>query len=775
MELQKESFRISCSAEDGYLETVSIPVDGVWTPVLESAPFATIPSDERSFAPHALKPTKAASILRSGEGLEILLEHPEHTIRRRIQPSGLRRDVLDFTVRYTAKQDVVLRAVEDRWYFLPERREEDIPLSGPLDFVWSQRIKTFPSTVISHYNFRSPIVMMQQGKLFAGLVPGLEEVGKSELLRAPLGMDLDVTRDRHPWMSFGMVVSIHMTPDKPCEAGHSQIVRGVDRKFCRVKLAPGESLEYRYSLILSRQPEKLGYRYAVRYLWERHGKPQVNQPDNMIRNIRFENAKVLEDWRKEIWDLRAEADYFTVEKDGMTAGGITGRRQGEWFSRTDYKHDVWFACWLQELVTGYGLHLYGERSKKAVWKTRTDQILNYILSAPRTGGMFPVICYFEKDGSETWLNDDGWAGYPQDFHTLQMSWTAWLMLRWAASVLPERKSEILEFCRPYAAFLQSVQHPDGCIPSWFDTEGKPSRKVFRDFNAETAVSALFLMEYGDMAGDPAALSAGERALDFITARVLPRQRWFDLETFLSCAKKPFDFYDSITAQYPQCNLSELHASIAYLVRYRITRKPEDLELAERVTDYLLLTQQLWNHPLLEIKPFGGFTVQNTDHEWSDVREGLCAILLYHYYLATGKAEYLERGVAAMRSGFEVLPYENWAHCGYEGMQYDSSLLWGGGVIMTAAEYYDLELGTLAVDADSLLGVGVDNCVVSDLSLENGVLTIAADLSRHSPGSRLSAKIFDRGRRVSKIVLNGSPVWEGSAGRIPGGIVSFSKG
>ena len=80
-------------------------------------------------------------------------------------------------------------------------------------------------------------------------------------------------------------------------------------------------------------------------------------------------------------------------------------------------------------------------------------------------------------------------------------------------------------------------------------------------------------------------------------------------------------------------------------------------------DYLLLKQQLWNHPLLQINPFGGFTVQNTDHEWSDVREGLCAVLLYHYYLATGKPEYLERGVAAMRSGFEVLPYENWAHCG----------------------------------------------------------------------------------------------------------------
>ena len=90
------------------------------------------------------------------------------------------------------------------------------------------------------------------------------------------------------------------------------------------------------------------------------------------------------------------------------------------------------------------------------------------------------------------------------------------------------------------------------------------------------------------------------------------------------------------------------------MHYRITQRPEDLEQAEAVLDYLLLTQQLWNHPLMHIKAFGGFTVQNTDHEWSDVREGICAVILYHYYLATGRTEYLERSIAAARSGFEVL-------------------------------------------------------------------------------------------------------------------------
>ena len=177
-------------------------------------------------------------------------------------------------------------------------------------------------------------------------------------------------------------------------------------------------------------------------------------------------------------------------------------------------------------------------------------------------------------------------------------------------------------------------------------------------------------------------------IDFIEKQVRPRQRWADLETFLSCAKKSFSFYDGYTAQYPQCNLSAIFASIAYLKKYRITGSFEDRKKAEEVTDYLLLTQQVWNHPGIRIDTYGGFTVQNTDNEWNDAREAICAMLLYEYYLDTGKWEYLERAVAAMQDGFQNLPFENWAHCGYEGMQYDSSLLWGSGIILAAAEYLD---------------------------------------------------------------------------------------
>jgi hypothetical protein len=752
--LENDKIRFGYELQPEYVEKIEVKMDGTWVPALSSSPYVTTPSDERHFAIYALEGTTAREE-KAEEGCKIILDHPERTVIREIKiaPQG---DILDVRVTYHTKKDTRLRALEDIWNFMPKRRDEDNELSGPLDFVWSQRMKSFSTSFIPHYSFKCPLVMMQQGGVFTALAAGLEGVDAESLEKVPLGMDLDVTRDPKPWMSYGAVVSMLMTPNRPCEAGHSQIVRGVDEEFWKIVLKAEEEISYHYSIIASVQPKKLGYRYAVHYIWNRYGTKSVAMAENLPNNKRYPGVCNLSQWEQKIWEEKGEEDYFSIEENGVTMGGLTGRRQGEWFSKTDYKHDVWYACWLQELVSGYGMHLYGKKKQSEKWVDRTEQILNWILSAPRTHGMFPVICYYESDGTKTWLNDDGWAGYYQDFHTLQMSWTAWLMLRWGETIFPSRKQDILDFCVPYADFLVSVQHEDGCIPSWFGTDGKPSRKEFRDFNAETVTSGMFLMEIGQITGKQEYLDAGMKAVDFITKYVFPRQRWFDLETFLSCSKKTFDCYDSITAQYPQCNLSEIHASIAYLRRYQITRDPKDLQLAEQMVDYLLLTQQVWNHPILTINTFGGFTVQNGDNEWNDARQGLCSVILYHYFLETGKREYLERSIAACHAGFEMLPYENWAHCGYEGMQYDSSLLWGGGVSMTAAEYLQDALGTMVVCADESYGIGIDGCVVSEVTVSDNRIDVKADVSRLN-GQKPSVAVFSSAKKPYEVFLNGTSV------------------
>ena len=199
-------------------------------------------------------------------------------------------------------------------------------------------------------------------------------------------------------------------------------------------------------------------------------------------------------------------------------------------------------------------------------------------------------------------------------------------------------------------------------------------------------------------------------MDFIAKEVEPRQRWFDFETFLSCARKPFDFYDKWTAQYPQNNLATIQAAKAYLKLYEVTKNHKYLEQGTQVLDYLLLTQQVWNNPSFSPKLVGGFTTQNTDAEWSDARQGYAAVLLWDYYKATGKQEYLERAVAAARSTFAVAPWENWAHTGH--LDEPGSLTgfhWGPGSAMTSVEIMSPTRGEACRNRQKKQGAGGNAC------------------------------------------------------------------
>ena len=87
------------------------------------------------------------------------------------------------------------------------------------------------------------------------------------------------------------------------------------------------------------------------------------------------------------------------------------------------------------------------------------------------------------------------------------------------------------------------------------------RPEFRGFNAETTASALFLAMLGAITGDQRFAVGAEHGMSFIEREVLPRQLWFDFETFLSCARKDYSIFDS---QYPQNNLAEIQALTAML-------------------------------------------------------------------------------------------------------------------------------------------------------------------------------------------------------------------
>jgi hypothetical protein len=152
-----------------------------------------------------------------------------------------------------------------------------------------------------------------------------------------------------------------------------------------------------------------------------------------------------------------------------------------------------------------------------------------------------------------------------------------------------------------------------------------------------------------------------------------------------------------------------------------------------------------------------------------------------YYRATGKTEYLERGVAALRAQFPVSPFENVAHAGYGGKNttrervgqlsavppwytYNrypekirgvSSFHWGTGSGMAGIEMEEEFLRDAVVDLAACRGIGVNGLNVTDCQVHDGEI----HLGLNSPfrWERRPVIVFHRmprERREYRLIVNG---------------------
>lgn len=691
--------RVEVDTGDASAETISIQSSGQWVTALHAAPSPLRVVNRPSDLPINCRIAAARAV---PGGIVVQGDCDTGSFEQQISLTG-EPDVFAVRMKFLPRDASTLVSVEDRYDFAPGRRAADAP-NGPVDFVWSQNIKNEKDGVIPNAAFKAPVVMLQQGSVFTALMPTL-----SDRVVVPLALDLDVTSGTLPCLSFGAMSS------QPY--GHSYFRRDLNGGPKIIPTAgetgvPQSFVEYDYSILASDQPDKLGYRRAVRLLWQDEGHQELIQSPDLQQNVLRPQLTTFADWAKETWIRYAGQVYLSFPCGDRQCGTLASNRNpwGKWEQTAP---DAWFNSWFQTLRTAYGWYLYGRRANDPAIQHKAESVLNLILTSPRDGGAFSTI-YLVND--KRWIRSDGWAGYSDDYHAFDMSWTGYWMLRWIEDLDPGRREEVLRFVRPYGDFLLQHQLSSGVIPSWYNQDLSP-RQEFRDFNAETAGSALFLAELSGATGDLKYLAGAQKAMAFMTREVLPRQRWFDFETFLSCARKPYSFYDPWTAQFPQNNLSQTQAAAAWLRIYQLTHRPEDLEAGTHVLDYLLLTQQVWNNPALSPKMVGGFTTQNTDAEWSDAREAYDAALLWDYYRATGSQEYLERAVAAARSTFAVAPWENWAHTGYKD---ESGALtgihWGEGSGMTSVQIMSAAMGDGLIDVQHDAGACLNACSFRSLKI-----------------------------------------------------------
>lgn len=590
----------------------------------------------------------------------------------------------------------------------------------PPEFVFTPGLRPEEHDVIGDHVFRSPALMMQRARRFVAIVPD-PALMNTPRARVRTAADVQMDGGATPLIAYGVM---------PWKVRGHVFYRHTDSM--RVALTDTAVTFGYYVFCSAAAPAREGYRDVVRFLWERFGHPSFAGPGGP-------QHEPFSTYVHRAWDEYLPSVAMTASYNGHA---ITLLRQGRlaWSNRLprEADNDNWFNVWFNALRTAYGMAFYADRSGRPALVRQADGVLNLALSAPQQGGIAPSIFYLDSAGTGHWVGDHAWGGIGQGeylpmFHN---AWTGVWLLRWAG-LRPGRWPEILAYTGRLARFLARNQHASGVIPSWYHPATLQPAETFRDENAETAGAALFLAEFARKTGDAEARAAAERAMAYVFREIVPDRRWFDFETFFSCSRKPLGFFDRYTAQHPQNTLSMHQAAEACLALYELTGEKDYLSRGEAILDYLGLYQQVWSPRWLSCDLFGGFGVQNTDGEWSDSRQGYVAETYVRYYAATGKREYLERGIASLRAMFSLFESatsprtaENYAHGGSDAPAGVTGLHWGTGSSVVTAHLVTATYGDAYIDAAGQWGVGIDGCRVSGVSIRGDRLacTLRDDVS-----------------------------------------------
>jgi hypothetical protein len=611
--------------------------------------------------------------------------------------------------------------------------------------------------------YKAALILVQSGPAAFGIVPDVLTLNRASLKRCNHSLDLGVAGNAS--------LSVGYIPAK--QAYHAVFKEDLDRTW----IASERVVNRYYVYLTADAPPREAYREAVRFHWNQFGRQALSKAadEQAGTDSKYLSCHLWEEWRRTVWDRESSDSWLTVPMpDGTTGGAVMMHRAHA------PKPSVYLGAWFNSLRTAYGMALYARRTNNNNLMALARQTLNLAVKAPGRDGAFKCFAVPRDTNDPRKLGDVFWgagdgagASVSSGYLGFDMSWTGYWLLKWKESNLPGSES-ILARCTRLADFLVARQRPNGLLPTRFDDDGEVQEELSATVPAETAPIARFLFELWKVGNNPKYLQAALKALAFLDGTIVPERKWYDFETFWSCSPRLVAF-DKRTRQWPANNLALIHAVAAYLQAYEITRQPAYLSKGQALLDYLLLYQQSWTNPALEdlTGPFmllGGFTTQNSDAEWSDARQSLAGEVIMDYYRATHNAEYLERGVEALRSQFPVSPSENWAHAGYGRKAGVSSFHWGTGSGMAGIEFEDEYLRDAVCDVRSERCVGVNGLNITSWEMAgDGQIELKMDSPYH--WTRKPEIVFHNveANRGYKISVNGSPPQSFSGKQLESGV------
>lgn len=662
-------------------------------------------------------------------------------------------------------------------------------ITGHPDYTFVPTVKRADDDVVGDRKFFAPAAIIEKDGYMLSLVPDLNLINEQIVyakgarpqkhprifavpfdttkttLPAALDLNLNSGISDQPLLAYGLVdywteQHLYWRHDN----NHGSMVRDLS----------ANKLKYGFDLFLNSAVTKnRGYQRIASYLWKKYGheyflkpKPQAMPFSEYAEvcypaSFAYQGYDVISPVKESVWRKRPVGDQSPTignrsghpelatwqqwEEKGIKMGGLR-------LSAPQWYQFIYNTPWWNNVCDATGIYYWGKRNKDSSLLDKARRIINFTISTPQQNGIFPSLYDINK---KMWIgslwnlpgngyNPDSTANYwnwqQGNYQPAAASVTAGYLMQYLRTC--EYNPGILPFVKHYGDFLIQHMQDNGCVPSWFtaDLIALPSMK----WNADGGAHIWVLSELYRTTNEKKYLEAAMRMAKFMTEEVLPAQKWYDFETFYSCAVKKETFYDKRTGQYPANNMSVTWALEGFASLYDVTQDMSYLSTAQAIADYSIFYQAVWApHYIITAYPFGGFSSQNSDAEWLDQRSHRFANGLVRIGLLAGRQDLLERGVAATRASLTLINHprhiendiykfpnyplglgpENIDHEGFPQMPLRSGPSWCevGGLAATA--HVMDKLGGVYYDVRKNIALGIDGVSVVKHSLNGDSIHI----------------------------------------------------
>lgn len=624
---------------------------------------------------------------------------------------------------------------------------------GDYDVLASPHLRPQADLIVGQRALWAPALQVQEVDTSVALIPDL-------LVHRTPGNFAEMPTPGYFGPSLDLDVANRLVDAPQLSFGWRTTEGAFDYYYRDVGETPVETVKVAYDLVVrAGAPDHSVVSDVQRRLWDQVGRRYFEQsrlPQTQPANRAFDEA-----WSQ--W----EQMYDSRVVDGVRLGAVRIDRE--------FPPDANFMSWFNALRSSYGLFSQGRERGDEELMAKGRSTLDLLLSAPREQGAFPTIAGFRDEGFEwfgshkNFLNQMPWG--PTSYATFDMGWAAYWVLRWYQDLVEEPRA--LEFATSYGDFLLDQQLPNGAVPSWIAIGTFEIDPHLRE-SAQTASSVMFLAELARVTGDDRYLTAAERAARYVTEHHLNAQRWDDFEPYYSNAPKSEGAADPFSGESAQNTLSMHFAALGYLTLYELTGNQRWLDDGQRAVDTYLQYQYVTPGLGLSLNSFGGFAVQNTDNEAVDARQSQFGLTLLDYARETGRADYAQRGIAAIRAGYSTMASpsaeilnprfldafpvgrgpENYAHATFDTPAGFTVFDWGQGSAAAGFAEARNRFGDVWVDGRHGTAYGIDNVHVEEISLRGANLSL--ELTSPAPDHVVTLKAD--GLRVARVRLqvNGGP-------------------